>query len=158
MTNVFDLHLHLISDLDQDQHNFLLKRSISNFHVYRITNSFYIKRSSTMNLLALHSKSQILTFSLTHSRHNVLLFTFFCCNAALRTTRGSLSVCLYVCMSLLAFLPFTQKIFKQPIPQNLWSYAIFFCGCPYEKKNFKNLVYEGVQHFLDTRYKISFLL
>ena len=26
---------------------------------------------------------------------------------------------MYVCMSLLAFLPFTQKIFRQPIPQNL---------------------------------------
>ena len=48
-------------------------------------------------------------------------------------------VCMSVCMSLLAFLPFTQKIFKQPIPQNLWSYAIFFCGCPYEKKKFQGL-------------------
>ena len=92
---------------------------------------------------------------------NICLW-FFAATAALRTTRGSLYVCMYVCMSvcmsLLAFLPFTQKIFKQPIPQNLWSYAIFFCGCPYEKKNFKNFVYEGVQHFLDTKYKIIFLL
>ena len=83
-----------------------------------------------------------------------LCFPFFCCNAAIRTTRGSP----YVCMSLLAFLPFTQKIFRQPIPQNLWSYAIFSCGCPYEKKNVKSFVYEGVQHFLDTKYKIIFLL
>ena len=48
---------------------------------------------------------------------------FFAATAALRTTRGSLYecmyVCMYVCMSLLAFLPFTQKILKQPIPQNL---------------------------------------
>ena len=43
----------------------------------------------------------------------------FCCNAALRTTRGRMYVCMYVCMSPLAFLSFTQKIFKQPIPQNL---------------------------------------
>ena len=48
-----------------------------------------------------------------------LVCLIFCCNTALRTTRGSLCVCMYVCMSLLAFLPFTQKIFKQPIPQNL---------------------------------------
>ena len=39
--------------------------------------------------------------------------------------------------SLLAFLPFTKKIFGQPLPQNLRSYAIFFCRCPYEKKKFQ---------------------
>ena len=52
----------------------------------------------------------------------------FCCNAALRTTRGSPYV---LCMSLLAFLPFTPKILRQPIPQNLWSYAIYVCGCKF---------------------------
>ena len=44
---------------------------------------------------------------------------------------------MFVCMCPLAFLPFTQKIFRQPIPHNLCSYAIIFCGCPYEKKNQK---------------------
>ena len=62
-------------------------------------------------------------------------------------------VCMYVCISLLAFLPFTQKIFRQQIPQNLGSYAICFWGCPYEEKKFKNYVYEGVQHVLDTKTK-----
>ena len=54
--------------------------------------------------------------------------------------------------SLLAYLPFTQIIFRQPIPQIFWLMPpmIFFF--------FKNLVYEGVQHFLDTKYKIIFLL
>ena len=66
----------------------------------------------------------------------------------------TLYVCMYVSFSFFAIYSFTQKIFKQPIPQNLRSYAIFFCGCPYEKRNFKNLVYEGVQHFLSTKYKI----
>ena len=33
----------------------------------------------------------------------------------LRTTRGSM----YVSMSVLALMPFTQKIFRQPIPENL---------------------------------------
>ena len=37
-------------------------------------------------------------------------------NAALRTT---LEVWLSVCLSPLAFLPFTQKIFRQPIAENL---------------------------------------
>ena len=65
----------------------------------------------------------------THS-----IIHFFAATAALRTTRGNPYVRPYARPSLLAFLPFTQKIFRQPIPQNLWSYAIFFCGCPYEKK------------------------
>ena len=109
------------------------------------------------------------SFIITHQQTWNIKFKvvcIFCCNAALRTTRGSLSVCMYVClcvcmsvcMSLLAFLPLTQKIFKHPIPQNLWSYATFFSGGPYEKKKIKNFVYEGVQHFLDTKYKIIFLL
>ena len=33
----------------------------------------------------------------------------------------------------LAFLPFTLKIFRQPIPENLWLYPKKNCGCPYEK-------------------------
>ena len=49
--------------------------------------------------------------SRTHGIGNIC---FFCCNAALRTTRGRMYVCLYVCMSVclrsLAFLSFTQKI------------------------------------------------
>ena len=47
----------------------------------------------------------------------------------------------------LAFLPFTQKIFRQPIPQNFLSYAIFFCGCPYEKKIKKFSVRGGTALF-----------
>ena len=31
-----------------------------------------------------------------------------------------LSICLSVCLRPLAFLPFTQQIFRQPIPENLW--------------------------------------
>ena len=81
------------------------------------------------------------------------LTIFFAANAAIRTTRGVCpSVCLSACLVPLAFLPFTQKIFRQPIPQNLLPYAILFCAPM--KKN----VYEGVQHFLDTKYKIIFLL
>ena len=33
-----------------------------------------------------------------------------------------------------------------------------FLRIPYVEKKLKNLVYEGVQHFLDTKYKIIFLL
>ena len=69
----------------------------------------------------------------------------FCCNAALRTTRG----CPYVRYSKNLQATHTSKFVIL---------CNFFCGCPYEKKNFKNFVYEGVQHFLDTKYKIIFLL
>ena len=30
----------------------------------------------------------------------------------------------------LVFLPFTQNIFRQPIPENSWPYKSFYCGCP----------------------------
>ena len=30
----------------------------------------------------------------------------------------------------LAFLPFTQKIFRQPIPENFWLYQHFFADAP----------------------------
>ena len=73
-----------------------------------------------------------------HQNLTKLCALFFAATAALRTTRGSPTVCPSVRPSLLAFLPFTQKLFRQPIPQNLWPYAIFFCGCPYEKKKLKN--------------------
>ena len=72
-----------------------------------------------------------------------LTHVIFCCNAALRTTRGSPSVR----PSLLAFLPFSQKIFRQPKLRNLWSYTIFFCGCPYEKKKSKILCTRGYSTF-----------
>ena len=65
--------------------------------------------------LALYSKN----LQATHTWKFLSWPTFFCCNAALRTTRGSPSVWPYVRPSLLAFLPFTQKIFRQPIPENL---------------------------------------
>ena len=32
----------------------------------------------------------------------------------------------------------------------------FFADAPMRKRNLKNLVYDGVQHFLDTKYKIFF--
>ena len=35
------------------------------------------------------------------------------------------------------FLPFTQKILWQPIPENILMFPTFYCGCPYEKKNQK---------------------
>ena len=86
--------------------------------------------------------------------------SFLLQHAALRTTlevclSACLHVCLHVCVSTLDFLPFTQ-IFGQPIPQNLWPYAIFFADAPLKKM--KNLVCEGVHHFLDTKYKIFCLL
>ena len=34
----------------------------------------------------------------------------------------------------LAFLPFTQKTCRQPIPENFLLYPTFCCGCTYEKK------------------------
>ena len=45
-------------------------------------------------------------------------------------------VCLSVCMcgSISFFLPFTQKIFRQPIPENLWPKPIFFADAPMKKK------------------------
>ena len=37
--------------------------------------------------------------------------------------------------SLPCFLPFTQDILRQPIPENSWPCKPFCCGCPYEKNN-----------------------
>ena len=39
--------------------------------------------------------------------------------------------------SLPCFLPFTQDILRQPIPENSWPCKPFCCGCPYEKTNKK---------------------
>ena len=59
------------------------------------------------------------------------------------------SGCLYVSIGFFAIF---SKIFRQPIPENLWPYAIFFCWWPYEKK----IVLPPVQHFRDIQYKIFF--
>ena len=53
----------------------------------------------------------------------------------------------------LAFLPFTQKTCRQPIPENFLLYPTFCCGCPYEEKNPKNLFYLRAEHVWDTQYK-----
>ena len=47
----------------------------------------------------------------------------------------------------LVFLPFTQNIFRQPIPENSWPYKTFYCRCPYEKKNQKIYFYPLSEHF-----------
>ena len=73
-----------------------------------LKNAFMIFYIYTSNLCSLTENLKFKNGFVTFSR-------IFCCNAALRTTRGSPSVR----PSLLAFLPFTQKIFRQPIPQNL---------------------------------------
>ena len=65
--------------------------------------------------------------------HNVRNFQLQ--NVVLGTTKGRyLSVCMSVRLGPLDFLPFTQKIFRQSIPENLLPYPIFFYGCQYEKK------------------------
>ena len=55
-----------------------------------------------------------------------------------------------------AFLPFTQNIFRQPIPENLWLHPTFFADAP--MKFFFNLALLPLQHFWDTQYKIFFSL
>ena len=37
------------------------------------------------------------------------------------------------------FLPFTQKIFRQPIPENSWLFSTFGCGYTYDFFSSKNL-------------------
>ena len=63
-------------------------------------------------------------------------------NAALRTTLED--VCLSACLGPIAFLAFPKKIFRQPIPENLWPH-IFFADAHIEK-NISNLkiVYKKV--------------
>ena len=61
----------------------------------------------------------------------IYLFLFFGCNMQhskpLGEDRKEGS------QKLIAFLPFTQKIFKQPIPENLWHYPTFFADAPLKK-------------------------
>ena len=69
----------------------------------------------------------------------------FCCNAALRTTRG----CPYVRYSKNLQATHTSKFV---ILSNI------FLRMPLWNFFLENLVYEGVQYFLDTKCKIIFLL
>ena len=55
------------------------------------------------------------------------------------------------------FLPFTQNIFLQPIPEISWLFPTFGCGYPYEIFFSKILVNTLWQHFWDTQYKNIFL-
>ena len=58
----------------------------------------------------------------------------------------------------MGFLPFTQKIFLQPIPEISWLFPTFGCGYPYEIFFFSKIfVYTLWQHFWYTQYKIIFL-
>ena len=83
----------------------------------------------------------------------------FCCNAALRTTRGSPYVHMSVCPSVsFSFFAIYSKNLQVTHTSKFVILCNIFLRMPLWKKNFKNLVYEGVQHFLDTKYKIIFLL
>ena len=46
-----------------------------------------------------------------------------------------------------------SKNFRQPIPENSWPLITFYCGCSFEKKNSKSLVFPSAEHFWDTQYK-----
>ena len=95
---------------------------------------------------------------------NILSLKIHSFFAALRTTRGSLfvslsvrlSVRLSVHLSVLAFLFFA--IYSENLQATNTSKFVTLCNIflrmPYAKK----IVYEGVQHFLDTKYKTIFLL
>ena len=72
--------------------------------------------------------------------------------------------CMYVCMSVCMsvsisfFCHLLKKSSSNPYLKICDHMQYFFADAPMKKKNFKNFVYEGVQHFLDTKYKIIFLL
>ena len=56
----------------------------------------------------------------------------------------------------LGFLPFTQKIFRRPIPEISWLFLTVGCWYPYKKKS-KNFVYTLWHQFWDNHYKNIFL-
>ena len=105
--------------------------------------------------------SQILFLSFTWLSHIFLDFfpiifspplMFFCCNAALRTTRGSPYVCMYVCMCVsISFFAIYSKNLQATDTSKFVILCNNFLRMPLWKK-IKNLVYE------DTKYKIIFLL
>ena len=66
----------------------------------------------------------------------------------LRTTRR---VYLSVCLSPLAILPFIANIFRQPTPENLWPYSIFFAECIF-LLNFVNATSHSTFGTLSTKY------
>ena len=147
-------HLMVTDNLDS-----LPRLSTPNHHI----GLFSVRQRSSFPSPVWEPNSTLLRFTkllFTTSFHSILPYnrklimksSIFCCNRSTKNHFGSL----YVCISLLAFLPCNQKNLQATHTSK--SYAIFFCGCLYEKKNFKNFVYERVQHFLDTKYKIIFLL
>ena len=89
-----------------------------------------------------------------------ILFTYhisillFCCNAALRTTRGSPYVRMRVSFSFFAI--YSKNLQATHASKFVILCNIFFADAPLKKKNFKNFVYEGVQHFLDTQVQNNF--
>ena len=58
------------------------------------------------------------------------------------------------CLSI-SFFAIYSKIFRQPIPENLWPYPIIFADAPMKKKS-KIYFHPLSQHFWDTQYKIFF--
>ena len=58
------------------------------------------------------------------------------------------SVSISQSMSPLDFLPFTQKIFGQPIPEHSWLFKTFCCEFPYEQKISNILFYSPSDHFV----------
>ena len=69
-----------------------------------------------------------------------------------------LSVCMSVCLSeVISFFVIYSKNLQATHTSKFVIICNIFLQMPLWKKNFKNLVYEGVQHFLDTKYKIIFL-
>ena len=75
----------------------------------------------------------------------------------LRTTVGSMNVCLYVCMPQLTFLPFTKKNLQATHTWKFVTLLNIFLRMPlWRKKNKKKIVYLLSQQFWDTQYKIIF--
>ena len=64
----------------------------------------------------------------------------------------------YVAPHPCGFLPFTQKIFRQPIHENSWRFPSFYCRCHYERKKIQKFSFIPAQSTFGTTSTIFFAL
>ena len=78
-------------------------------------------------------KISLFTRTILSCKYFSFFFDFFLCSNILPCSKsnGALNF-LSIPIRTYGFLPFTQKIFLQPIPEISWLFPTFGCGYPYE--------------------------
>ena len=125
----------LLNSLDLT--SFFLNLNLSS--LIRTSNLFFSKRfllCKKNKKRFRHTEKQRLFEHLTHHSHTGRIHFHIHSRALMppATTKFSPEKKVVLILSSLVFLPFTENISRQPIPENSWPYKTFYCECPYEKK------------------------